>query len=208
MKLNVRKFITLFLFLETCILLTGCSAAWLGAVSAMLPALETAVVACISFVAALEGKTVSADVAAKIKQIGSDIQAEIANVQQLIAQFQANADSGILAQINAVFSGITTNLGNILSAANVTDSSTIAKITSLVGLAIAAVQAITGLIPVATQKLKSASKSELAHYDKVAAVSVDNAHNGLKEAYKIVRDTPTENADVNAALATLPAQLP
>jgi hypothetical protein len=209
MRINVRKFFITFGLLQVAMFLAGCSAAWLGAVSGLLPALEAAVSAVISLVMALEGKTVPASVSAAIQKIGADVQAEIANVQQLIAAFKANASTGLLSQIQAVFQGIVSNLGNILAAANVTDSSTIAKVTSLVGLAVAAAQAIIALIPLAIHKMSSgASSHELEAYDKVAAVSVNNTHKGLQEAYHVVVTEPTENADVNTALAALPQTLP
>ena len=209
MKVNWRKFFTTFAFLQITLFLAGCTAAWLGAVSALLPALEAAVSAVVAFVVALEGKTVPPAVTAAIQKIGSDVGTEIANVQQLIAAFKAQASSGLLAQIQAVFQAIISNLGNILTGLNVTDSSTVAKITSLVGLAVAAAQAIIGLIPMAIQKMDSgAPEAELRHYDAVASVSVNNTHKALQEAYIVTVTTMTENPDVDSALAALPQTLP
>lgn len=208
MKINCKKFVFVFALLETCLILAGCSAAWLGAVGALLPTLETLVSAAIAFVMALEGKTVPASVTAKIQQIGQDIAAEITNVQQLITVYKNAASTGTLSQIQAVFQAIVANLGNILSAFQVTDSATVGKFTQLVGLAVAAAQAILALIPLVIGKLASnAPKAELEAEDKLAASSVNNVTSGLKTAYVQVISEKTASADVNTALATLPRSL-
>lgn len=210
MKMNVnwKRFLLAFTVLQVMVLCAGCTAAWLGAVSGMLPALETVASAIISFVMALEGKTVPASVSQAIQKIGGDISQEIAQVQQLIAEYKSAASTGLLSQIQAVLQGIVTNLSQILSAANVSDQATVSKLTQMVGLAVAAAQAIIGLIPIVIAKLDSgASASQLEAEDREAAVHVENADKSLKEAYKVIVTTPTTNAEVNAALEQLPQSL-
>lgn len=205
MKMNWRKFWIVFGLLQVALLFAGCSAAWLGAVSALLPTLETVVSAAISFVVALEGKTVPASVSSAIQKIGADIAAQIANVQTLIADYKAAATTGLLSQIQAVFQGIVDNLGSILSAFQVSDTTTVGKLTQLVGLAVAAAQAILALIPLVAAKIASgASRAELEAEDKLAASNVKQVENGLKTAYIQVISEPTTNADVNQALNSLP----
>jgi hypothetical protein len=213
MKLNARKFWATFVFVYLLLLtvtcVSGCSAAWLSAVVALLPSLEAAVSAAIAFVAALEGKTVPASVSAAIQKIGDDIAAEVANVQQLIAAYKANASTGTLSQIQAVMGAIVTNLGNILTGASITDSATVSKLTALVGLAVAAAQAIAALIPLVTSAMQSgASRQVLEAQDKEAAAHIESAHSALQQAYVVIRTSPTQNADVNTALSVLPTSLP
>lgn len=209
---NFRRFLLVFTILQVATILVGCSAAWLGAVDGLLPALSAAVEAVVAFLAALEGKTVSTAFLNAVQKIQQDIAAQITNVQTLIADFKnaaTGAQGSILAQIQAVLQGILTNLGSILSGANITDSATVSKLTALVGLAVAAAQAIFGLIPLVSAAISSgASRDVLEAQDHEAAAHVENAHKGLQSAYKIIRDTPTENADVNTALGALPAGLP
>lgn len=208
MRPNWRKFFTIFGLLQVMFWFAGCSAAWLGAVSGLLPALESVVSAAIAFVLALEGKTVPASVSAAIQKIGADIQAQIANVQTLIADYKNAASTGLLSQIQAVFQGIIDNLGSILTAFQVSDTATVSKLTQLVGLAVAAAQAIVALIPMVINKMASgASHAELEADDKLAAVSVGNFQKGLKEGYVHVVTEPTANADVNAALDSLPRSI-
>jgi hypothetical protein len=212
-RFSWRKFGISFLFVYAVLLIatmaSGCSAAWLGAVGALMPALEAAVSAAVAFVMALEGKTVPASVTAAIQKIGSDVAAEIAEVQQLIAAYQAAASTGTLSQIQAVMQAIISNLTGILSAGGITDSSTVGKLTALVGLAIAAANAVIGLIPLVTSALSSsASREVLEAQDKEAAAYVDSAHKALQAAYVTIRTTATPNTDVNSALSVLPTNLP
>ena len=206
---NWRRFWLCFAILEVVVFCAGCSASWLGAVSALLPALESAIAAALSFVAALNGKTVSASVTASIQKIGEDVKAQIANVQALIADYKNAATTGLLSQIQAVFQGITDNLASILSSFNVTDQASVSKFTALIGLAVAAAQSIVALLPLVAAKLASnESPAQLETEDKLAAASVNSVHDGLKQAYQAIRNTATDSKDVNAALKTLPASLP
>jgi hypothetical protein len=209
LRVNWSRFLMLFVMFQTVLLMTGCSGAWLSAVSALLPALSGAVSAALAFVLSLEGKTVPASVTAAVQKIVADIQAQIANVQQLIADYKAAASAGILAQIEAVFQGISADLASILQDFNVTDSATVSKFTALIGLAVAAAQAIIGLLPLVTAALSSgATKEVLEAQDKEAAAHIQNAHKGLQSAYVLIRTTPTASADVNGALTALPKSLP
>jgi hypothetical protein len=209
LRVNWPRFLMLFVMFQTVILLTGCSAAWLSAVDGLLPALSAAISAALAFILSLEGKTVPASVTAAIQKIVADIQEQITNVQQLIADYQNAASAGTLAQIQAVFQGISTDLSNILADFNVTDPATVSKFTALVGLAIAAAQAIIGLLPLVTAAMSSgATKEVLAAQDKEAAQHISSAHKSLQGAYVVIRTTTTPNADVNSALAALPKSLP
>lgn len=210
MKLHVnwKRFWLIFGLLQVTLFLAGCSAAWLGAVSALLPTLESAVSAVIAFVMALEGKTISAEISSKVQQIGADIKAEIANVQTLIADYKNAASTGLLSQIQAVFQGIIDNLSSILTNVQVSDQTTVGKVTQLVGLAVSASQAIIALIPLVMSKLASgASKEELEAEDKLAASNVNALNNGLKASYVRIVTAETTNSDVNTALASLPPSI-
>jgi len=205
MKFNFRKFLLCFAILQAVVFVGGCSATWLTAVGALLPALEAAVAAAISFVVALEGKTVPPAVSAAIQKIGADIKAQIANAQTLIADYQKAATTGLLSQIQAVFQGVVDNLASILSAFNVTDSASISKFTQLVGLCVAAAQAVLAMIPLVAAKLAlPATQSQLEHEDKVAASTIQLTNKTMQETYRIIVSEDTPSAIVNEALATLP----
>lgn len=191
---------------------TACTAAWLSAVSAMIPSIETLTSAIIAFIVGLEGKTVSAATAAFVQKVGNDIQAEILNAQTLIAAYKSSPSTTSLGKISEVFSAIVASLGSILSNANVTDVSTVSKIQQLVGLAVAAIQAVLGMIPLvinATEKYaqKKIDAADVRHADGAAASLISNRHQELTEGYKLIRDTPSGSAEVDAVLATLPATI-
>jgi hypothetical protein len=212
---NWNRFLRYFLLFESILLLAcvlcGCTAAWLSAVDALLPALAGAVGAIAAFVKSLDGKTLSADFTAKVQQIQQDIATEITNVQTLIADFKnaaTGAQGSILTQIQAVFQGILSNLSSILSGAGITDASTTSKLTQLIGLAVAAAQAVIALLPLVASKLQSGEPvAQLEADDRMAAAAVKQTTESLKEAYVIIRTEPTPNPDVNAALEALPPSI-
>jgi hypothetical protein len=213
MRINWRKFGITFSFLCSLMLaivfMGGCAGV-LSVISGLLPALSAAVVAAVSFVAALEGKTVPASVSAAVKQWGTNIAGFIANLQAIISAAAGAATTGVISQIQAVLQQIQSATSSILSEFNVTDSATVAKFTSLVNLGIALIATILGLIPAAQALVTrpGVTKEQLEAEDQEASTHVKNAHKSMQEAYKVIRDTPTASTDVNAALNTLPTSLP
>lgn len=208
MRINWKKFASLFVLFNLSLICVGCTAAWIGAISALLPAIQAAVTAILSFVLSLEGKTVPASVTAAIQKIVDGINTELQNLTTLIAAAKAGGTT-VLSQIGAVLNSILANLGSILSGLNVSDSSTLQKITELVGLAVAAVQAILAIIPLAEKKLaENPSAVHLEAFDKATANQLSSTHKAMQETYKAIVGTTTESMDVNTALAALPKTLP
>jgi hypothetical protein len=209
LKVNWSKFSLFFTLFLAMFFVAGCTAAWLTAVSAMLPAIEAVVSAILALVMSLEGKTVPAGFVATVQKIESDIQGEIANIQQLVAAYKAAASTGIISQIQAVFQAILANIQSILNDSSITDSSTVSKIAQFVGLGVAAIQAVLAFFPVASAKmLGNASKEELKSLDKQASTAINGAHKQMQTQYVAIVTTTTSSADVNAALKTLPQTLP
>jgi hypothetical protein len=207
MKLNWKRFGTTFLLLNLLFLLNGCSANWVGAIQGLMPAISAAISALFSFISALEGKTIPASVQETVQKIEAAITASLQNVQTILATIKQNASASVLAQIEGAFQAIVTNLNSILSGLNVTDPSTVGKVTNLVELAVAAVEAVLALLPLAS-KSGALNDIELEHADKAATVSIKNTHKVLQHTYHNVVSTDTESAEVNEALAALPQQLP
>ena len=211
---NVRKFFVTFAFLYALMLAvtfaSGCSAAFLGAISALIPALEAAISAAVAFVVALEGKTVSASVSATIQAWGTKVQGLISNLQAIITAAAGQSSAGVIAQIQAAMQAILSAITSILPEFNVTDSATVSKFTELLGLAVAAVQAILGFIPLVQAKLATPgiTDEQLEAEDQVAKTHINNAHKTLRETYKVIRDEQTASVDVNEALTAMPASLP
>lgn len=211
-RFNWSRFILVSTVIWTGCIVCGCTATWISAISALLPALGTAIDAIAEFVAALEGKTLSATFVAGVQKVVSDIQTELANLKTILAGVTGTVTASVSAQIQSVLEAIITNLGSILSGADITDSSTVTKLTQLIGIGVSAVQAILALIPVLLARLAATpapSDEELRQADSLASGSIKHIHEGLRQAYKTVRDdTPTVSADVNTALQAIPASLP
>jgi hypothetical protein len=208
MKINWNRFCFVFVVLMSVFYLTACTAAWLAAINGMLPGIESVVAAIVSFVVALEGKTVSPATVLKIQQWEADVSTQITNAQNIIAQYQAAASTGLLSQLQAVMQGIMTSLNSILTGLNITDSTTVAKITQFLALGVAAVSAVLALIPMAMTKLDSkASNAELLQYDKLGANAMNNVTKTMKETYAAIIQEKTSNLDVNAALDSLPKSI-
>jgi hypothetical protein len=209
LRINWSRFSLLFTIFLALFYVAGCTAAWITAISTMLPAIELAVSAILSLVMALEGKTVPAGFVATVQKIEADISGEIANIQQLVAAYKANASAGVIAQIQAVFQAVLANIQSILNDSSITDSTTVTKIAQFVGLAVAAIQTILSFFPAATAKmLAHASAADMKLLDKQAADAIDAAHKKMQSNYVTVVTATTPSADVNAALKTLPKTLP
>lgn len=207
-----RTFTRLALVFTGLVFLVGCQAAWLSAVSAMLPSIETLVTSIIAFAAGLEGKTVSAATLAAISKIGADVKGQIGTAQTLIASYQTDNNPTTLGKISDIFTAAVASLGTILANLNITDLATTSKITQLVGLGVAAIQAVLGLIPLvhttmAKYQSKQVSDDDVKHADTQAAAVVNLHNNQLKNSYRIIITTPSGNSDVDAVLHTVPAHL-
>lgn len=213
MKINWRKFGTTFLFLYALFLVatmaSGCGGV-LSVISGLLPALVAAVDAAVSFVMALEGKTVPAGLSTTVQAWGTKVGGFVTNIQGIISAAAGQATAGVIAQIQAVLSAIQSETQSILSEFNVTDSATVSKFGSLVNLAISFISIILGLFPVALKLVARTDvpKEQLEAEAKEADAQTKNAHKAMQEAYVVIRTTPTASADVNTALSVLPTSLP
>jgi ribosomal protein S13 len=211
MKFNTQRFFRVFsvgLIIMACFFMAGCTAAWLTAVSGMLPTLAGIASAIVSFVLALEGKTVSSSFTAAVKKWQQNVATEIANAQTIIAALKQNATSTGMSQFQTVMQGVLNEFNSILSGVDITDSATVAKLTQLVGLGVAAANAILAFIPLALSKLVAkTSAEEMKHYDEVAASTTRAAENTIRETYVTIVTQHTVNADVNSALDSLPKSL-
>ena len=176
--------------------------------SGLLPAIAAVVQAVMAFVVALQGKTVSAAFTAAIQKWQQNVATEIANAQGILVALKQNVSTSLISQFQVVMQAVLSEFNSLLTGVDITDSSTIAKLTEFVGLGIAAINAILALIPLALSKLQSgASQEELKHYDNLAANATKTAVATMKETYVAILAEHTTNADVNAALDGLPRSI-
>lgn len=207
-RINWTRFALVFCICQIALFASGCTAAWIGAVDGLIPALSAAASAIFAFVASLEGKTVPASVNTAIQKVGADVQTQLTNLQTLLSAAASNTTAGIPAQISAVLNTIIQDLQSILTGFSITDPATTSKLTQFVELAVVAAQAVLGLLPLLASKLAStASPAMLEHADKVAASTLNHAKQTLDETYQVIISEHTESVDVNAALDALPRSL-
>lgn len=208
---NWRRFLFVSSLIWVVCVCAGCTASWIGAINALLPALGTAVEAIAEFIAGLEGKTLSAEFVAGVNKIIADIQTELQNLSTVLASITGTVTETVTQQIETILNAVVTNLGSILSGANITDSATVTKLTQLIGIGVSAVEAILALIPVLLARLQATpapDEKELGALDQSATHNFHHIHDGLKSAYRVIIDNPTDSADVNATLKALPQSLP
>lgn len=211
MKFNGKVFCRVFAILcllESFLFLAGCTGAWLTAVSSLLPSIGAVVNAIVAFVAALQGKTVSAAFSAAVTKWQANVAAEIANAESIINSLKQSTSTALVAQFQTVMQSVLKQFSSILAGVDITDSATVAKLTQFVGLGIAAINAVLALLPLAITKLEAkAPKQELEHYDKLAATATAQAVTTMKETYVAIIDEHTANVDVNSALDALPRSI-
>jgi hypothetical protein len=187
--------VSLLLICASLLLLCGCSATWVGALAAGLPTLLGMVTGIAAFIAALIGKTIPADVSTEMQTITGDVDTELQNAESLISQYQSAPGTNLIAQIQAILTGVIAKLGSILSGFNITDPETLSKLTVMIGLAVEAAQALLALIPLLTAAALQPSGPALA--------ALRSYHSNLKKAWNNIVSAKTGNPDVDAALANV-----
>jgi hypothetical protein len=212
MKLfNTRRFWQVFFTLaavELLLFTTACTAAWITAINGLLPSIAALVTSVLSFVSALEGKTVSAAMVSTIQKWQENVATEIKNAEAILAAYNQSEGSSYLRQLQTVMQAVLTQFQGILQGIDITDSATVSKLTQFVGLGIAAINAVISLIPIAVRKLDSVTPiGELRAYDKFAATVTVKSAQVVRETYASIVEEPTESDDVNAALNSLPRSI-
>lgn len=192
-----------------CFMVLFCAACnTLSTISAMLPALTTLVENVVAFIVGLKGGEVSASVTSAIQGYANDIATEITNVQAIIAAATSSNNTTTIQKLQAAFGAIMTQLSSILSGANITDSATVTTLQSLVGLAVASVQTILGIIAslepaAAALDAGKISAEDAQTADNHASDKLKAEHKLMKHVFSVIQKTPTPNPDVNASLAQL-----
>lgn len=218
---DTRKFVRSFCIVYGLILvatvLGGCGS-WVSAASSLWPAIEAAVTAAFAFITSV--KTLPASVLATVQKIEADVQTALQNASALLTELASNTTATTIQKFQEVLQFILQNFNSILIAINVSDPATVSTATKLVGLAVAAIEAVLAIIPLLMPKLKAleagekVSDAELKAADQHATSSIKNIHKVLKSDYHTVvtcADLPnhtTGNPVVDEALWALPQTLP
>jgi len=142
------KLMAVFAILDLCILMTGCGD-WESQASTIISLLGPAFQALVAILAAF-GEGVSASVTTAFNNWAQQAQAALVNIKALIASYKTAAASeqpGILGEIEAGVSALTSNLTPIMDSLHITDPNSQAKFVAGVSAVTAFLAALAALIP-------------------------------------------------------------
>lgn len=152
MRGKTQEVMTVVLALVLCatVMLSACSTAWISQAEEIVAALIPAAANIVALVAALQGGNVSAQDLQAIQTAGTQATADLQLLQSLIAEYQkadAQAQPGILNQIQTAIETAQSNLSAILPTLHIKDTATQAKITAVVGVVLSEVQSLAAIVP-------------------------------------------------------------
>jgi hypothetical protein len=185
------------------VVLAGCSLNWITEAEEILAALIPAAANIIPLVAALDGKSVSAEDLQTIQNAGTQAGADLQLIQSLLAAYQTadeTAKPGILNQISAAIDAVQGNLQGLLAGLHIQDAATQAKITAVVGIVLSEVESLAAVVPVV-------ASSEASNSLDRTATEGQNPHPVAKNATRVGHPVPlTAGEFVKSYNATLTAK--
>jgi len=182
----------------------ACSTAWIGDAEQIVAALVPAVSNVLALVAALQGKSVTAQDAQSIQNAAAQAGSDLQLIQSLITQYknaETSAQPAILGQLATAIAATQENLNGILPALHIEDPATREKITAVVAIVQSEVSSLAALVPMigakasaegdvmamaAVKRKPPLAASEFIHsYNatitaKTGSAELDRATSGLK----------------------------
>ena len=143
--------IALALLLAVNIIGSGCSTNWVQQGQEIIAVLMPATTNLVILVATLQGKEISAEDLALVQKAGSEVGADLTLVQALIGAYESadeKAKQRILNQIQSALQAAQQNLQGLMLGLHIKDESTRVKVTAIVGILLAEVQALAAILPV------------------------------------------------------------
>ena len=136
--------------LSCCLILVGCSTAWIQTAISDIPVIVQVVTSILQLVSAAQGHGADPAMIAQVQNIGQQAQSDLQLLNSLVSQYQsasATAKPGLLNEIDTAITTAQANLTQILVAFHVTDPALQATIAGAVGLALSTLMEIQSLIP-------------------------------------------------------------
>ena len=202
-KLNGLARVLLAVVLCATITLSGCSTAWISEAEQIVAALLPAVGNILALVTALQAGNVSAQDLQAIQTAGTQAEADLQLVQSLVTEYQkadAQAQPGILNQIQAAIATAQMNLSAILPALHVKDATTQAKITAVIGVVLSEMQSLAAIVPLVNPQ---ASAGAVAMAKQQAETKAPLTANEFVGSYNSTMVAKTGNAEVDRATSGL-----
>lgn len=162
----------------------GCSAnAWIQTALNDLPIIVQIITNILQIITAAGGN-IPPVVLTQVSQWGTEVQTDLKNAQQFVSDYQTAAGSakpGIIGKIQVALSTAQTDLGFILEAFHVTDTTLQATISAAIGSAITIVLAIETLIPAAPTPAPAAVTATAATQPRPA-----DERAAMKESFNLI----------------------
>jgi hypothetical protein len=182
---------------------TACSTTWIGEAEQIVAALIPAMANLVTLVAALQGKSISAQDLQTIQSAGAEAGADLQLMQSLIAQYQksdAAAQGSLLTQIEASLTAVQSTLNGLLPALHIKDAATQAKITAVVGILISEAESIAAIVPLVDA---GASPEMMVLASKQVKKQAPLTANEFASSYNATMTAKTGNAELDHASAGL-----
>jgi hypothetical protein len=184
---------------------TACSMAWIGEAEQIAAALIPAVTNIVALVAALQGNKVSDADLLTIQNTSAEVEADLQLMESLMAAYQ-NADArlqpGLLNQIQAAIDSVQSSLSGLLAGLHIKDAATQAKVSAVIGLALAEVESLAAIVPLVNP---NASAGMMAA--RKARTRAPLTANEFVSSYNATMTAKTGNAELDRAAAGLKIRL-
>jgi predicted PurR-regulated permease PerM len=168
MKFNTRVFwrlISIFAVLDLCLLMTACGD-WESQASSIITLLGPAIQALVAILAAF-GVGVSEEVMTQFNNWAQQAQTALVTIKGLIDSYQnaeADAQPGLLNEIQAALTVVQSQLAAILPELHITDPNSAAKVTAALEAISAFLVSLAALIPAVAQA--KGAEDEKALFEK------------------------------------------
>jgi hypothetical protein len=185
------------------ITLSGCSTAWISQAEEIVAVLIPAATNIVALVTGLRGGNVSAQDLQAIQSAGTQAAADLQLIQSLVAEYQkadAQAQPGILTQIQTAIGTVQSNLAAILPALHIKDAATEAKVTAIVGVVLAEVQSLAAIVPLVNPQ---ASAAMIQRAQQQASKQAPLTASEFVASYNATMTAKTGKADVDGATSGL-----
>jgi len=157
------KLIGIFAVMDLCIIMAGCGD-WESQASTIISLLGPAIQALVAILAAF-GEGVSPAVMTQFNNWAQQAQTALVNIKALIASYKAaaaTAQPGVLNEIQASLTALTSELGPILTQLHITDPNSQDKFTAAVGAVTAFVASLIALVPAVSAAKNMEAERKLA----------------------------------------------
>lgn len=160
-KADVRRMCLSILLCGT-LMLTACSATWIGEAEQIVNVLIPAAANVVTLIATLQGNVPAADLQTA-QSVGSQVNSDLQLLQSLIGQYQKAtppSQPALLSQIQAALDAVQSELNALLPALHIKDAATQEKVKGLVGIVLSEVQSMAAIVPIVKETESSVTLRE------------------------------------------------